>query len=329
MKLSPVQILDIVHNSLFTSVTPEGEVRFYRFSDKQQKYYHSVNEGHGITCYTTAGVMLDFISDTDTLSFVAEFSGENSQKSNTFDLLIDGVLCQSQSTDSFAECTFSFTLPQGEHRITVVLPWNVATVLRDITIDDGAFVQEVEKGLRIMTLGDSITQGYYADHPVGTYATRTALELNAEILNQGVGGFAFHKDSLDNELCWQPDLIIVAYGTNDYSHYDDFETFQIRSKAYMDRLAELYPDTKILGITPIYRNDEGMRSRLHAKDYTFTEASNYLKALYGTYPNVTVLEGLSFYPRTPDFFVSDYLHPNDLGFAWYAQAVIKTIKEML
>lgn len=329
MKLSPEQILDIVHNTLFTSVTPDAEVQFYRFSATQQAAYAARKSSFGEKCYASASVMLDFVTDSQALSLAAKFEVGSSNKIWAIDLMIDGVLCQHTSGEGWGDFEFSFALPEGVKRVTVVFPWSVRTTLKNIEISDDAFILPLEKQLRILSIGDSITQGYFADHPCATYVTRTALELNAEVLNQGIGGYQFFEESLDGELCWQPDIITLAYGTNDYSHNDSFDIFKKQVETYVAKLVKLYPDTPILGITPIYRDEAKLIEKAAKKGYTFFEAVDYIKSVYAKYDQITVLDGLSFFPHPAEFFKPDWLHPNDLGFSYYADALQKAIKEMV
>ncbi|MBR5783340.1 MAG: SGNH/GDSL hydrolase family protein [Clostridia bacterium] len=329
MLLKPDQILDIVHGTLFTSVSPEGETRFYRFSSKQQKAYADRSESFGLKCYASSGVMLDFITDSDTLSFTAELSKATTNELSAIDLLIDGGIFQTVRFDDYGIKKIGFTLPMGEHRITVVLPWNSVTVLRDIALSDGAYILPVEKAVRILALGDSITQGYTASYPSASYVSRYTLALNAEVLNQGIGGYKFYEESIDEELGWQPDIITLAYGTNDYSVNDSFSDFINYAETYIEKLTRAFPDTPILGITPIFCGEEKRKIKEQTKDYTFEDAIQKLDEIYARYPQIKVLDGISFYPHPIDFFMPDWLHPNDIGFSYYAEAVIKALKEML
>ena len=329
MKLTPDQILDIVHNTLFTSVTPEGKVNFYRFSVTQQKAYAGRSENFGQKCYASAGVMLDMITDSDLISFQAEFGVGSSRKYAVIDLLVDGVLVETYRKDSLGTDHISFHLPQGEHRITLVLPWSATTTLWDLTLSDGASLLPVEKNPRILALGDSITQGYISEHPSCSYVSHYALALDAEVLNQGIGGYEFFKESVDPELGWQPDIITLAYGTNDYSHNNSLAVFTEQVKSYVEALVSAFPGTPVLAITPIYRSEETRKIKELDKDYTFEDAINKLHEIYAAYPQIRVLDGMSFYPHPIDFFAPDWLHPNDLGFAYYGQAVTNALKEML
>ncbi|MDO4488011.1 MAG: SGNH/GDSL hydrolase family protein [Eubacteriales bacterium] len=154
--------------------------------------------------------------------------------------------------------------------------------------------------------------------------------LNAEILNQAIGGYWFEGASLDDELkSLKPDLITVAYGTNDYSLSETLEIFINGARGFMDRLTEIFPDTPVLAIMPIWRADRKFHDRSRMLDYSSTDAFAALREMYAGYSNVTVLED-TYFPTSPDFLNSeDRLHPNDLGFTFYADAVTDASKKLL
>ncbi len=329
MKITAPDILDLVHGSLHTAVTAEGEVRFARFTEEQKKAYFAFNEDFGKKCNSTAGVTLEFFSDTDHFSFDAEFEPCTSRHEPLIDLSVDGLLYDSKGVSDYGKYHFSFTLPKGEHRITLTLPWRCITRLSELTVDDGASLTPVEKCQRILALGDSITQGSVSDHPSMTYVSLMAQALEAEVINQGIGGYQFLKESLSGAPDWLPDVITLAYGTNDFSCIHRKDAFKAQVQEYVKTLVATYPNTPILAITPIYRGDLPTQTIIEGKDYTFMDAMEILKDIYKEYPQITVLEGLRFFPQHQDFFVPDYLHPNDLGFIFYARAVEQAIKEIL
>ncbi len=326
MNIEPYDILDLVHGALYTAVTEEGQVRFARFTEQQKENYALKNFAH--KCDGSSGITLDFYSDTNRFSFEAELSRAASRLCGDFDLWVDGVFVDSIQVAIDCCSNISFDLPQGEHRITLYLPWSSITVLRNLEIDDGATLTPVEKGMRILALGDSITQGSIAAHPSMTYVNSVARRLNAEVLNQGIGGYQFLKESLLGAPDWQPDLITLAYGTNDFSLISSANEYKAQVRTYMQTLTASYPDTPILAITPIYRGDMSINTIIKDKDYTFLDAMDILRGVFAEFEQVEVLDGLSFFPHHADFFAPDFLHPNDLGFSLYAQAVSDKILKM-
>ena len=329
MKIEPFDLLDLVHGTLHTALTEEGELRFARFTEKQKEGYRSAAAQFALKCDGTPGVLLDFFSDTNHLTFEAKFTKTTSHDFAVFDLLVDNALLDSVRFEGYEPRQVSFTLPAGAHRITLFLPWSTGTVLRNLQIDDKAFINPVEKSMRILALGDSITQGSVAQHPSLTYVSTVTRLLNAEVLNQGIGGYQFFKESLADAPDWQPDLITLAYGTNDFSTIHTAAEYETQVREYMDTLTAAYPTTPILAITPIWRNDLPIDTLTRDKDYTFTDAMAILRRVFAEYEQVSVLDGLSFFPHHTDFLLPDRVHPNDTGFLIYGQAVVDKIKDLI
>ena len=180
-----------------------------------------------------------------------------------------------------------------------------------------------------MCFGDSITQGYIAKYPSLSYVNRTVSALDAEVINQGIGGYVFNEAVIDDSILpCKPDIITVAYGTNDYSRYETIEEYGEQSGKYIQKLAALFPDTPIVGLLPIYRNDENHNARKLYRTYSLDDARKLLREQYTAIPNGYVLEETGI-AHLSDFYASDYLHPNDLGFGLMAQGVIRKLQAIL
>ena len=150
--------------------------------------------------------------------------------------------------------------------------------------------------------------------------------LDAEVLNQGVGGYCFYEKSLTEPIPYAPDLILLAYGTNDYSGVETTAAYEARLRGYMKRLAELFPGVPVLQLLPIWRNDLSFHYKEKARDYTLEDARNIIRRVAAEYPNITVADVNM--PQDQDFFAPDWVHPNDLGFQIFGERVIEQIREM-
>ena len=128
--------------------------------------------------------------------------------------------------------------------------------------------------LKINFLGDSITEGFYADTKQTSYVGRFQTQYpNATIRNYGVGG-----SCISNKCVWSSedmrarakrmetdvDLIVIYGGTNDFHCMTPLGTPEDRTAdtffgAYnllLDDLFERYPNTKIVLCTILPRFDE-------------------------------------------------------------------------
>ena len=115
---------------------------------------------------------------------------------------------------------------------------------------------------------------------------------------------------------------------NDYSKYETAEEYRLHSGRYIQKLAELFPDTKILGILPLYRNDENHQMRKLYRSYSLDDARAILRSQYEALPNGYVLEETGI-PHIPQVYAPDYLHPNEFGFSIMAQGVIGKLQQIL
>ena len=320
--------LDLVHNALFTW-SDESGLQFSRFSE-QQKVAYAKRSGTRFAQHVTgaSNITLEMITDSDVLAFDISLCESSSGRFTAIDFLVDGVLYDSVSfAHPYRKTSVCFKAPSGTHRLTVYFPWCAAGKIQNLAVAENSFVMPTEKSVRILALGDSITQGYLSRHPSLSYIGRITETMNAEVLNQGIGGYRFFAESLCDDVAFYPDVITLAYGTNDYTFVETEAEFVRYAVTYLKRLNLLYPDTPVLMITPIYRQDQDLVLVKH--NYSFERATALLKECAKPYSNITVLEGLSFFPHHTDFLSEDRLHPNDLGFSLYAQAVEGALKNIL
>ena len=327
MYLNHEQIIPFVHNALGTQIDDQNRLRFLRFTPEQTADYGLDGDHFPIRCRASANVTLDFITDAEWFGFEYDLLPGSSQPFYSFDLFVDGVLTDSRMSDGFSSSGVLFELPIGTHRVTLFFPWSAEVMLKNMAVSDGAKTAAVPpKKLHILAIGDSITQGYIAKHPGYTWVGKLTRELDAEVLNLGVGGYGFLINSLNHPIPWKPDLIILAYGTNDYGRESCKESFHRCASGYVARLIEVFPSVPILMAMPVYRHDSKHLFREKSKDYTLEEARQILREIASFYPQITVLED-THYPHAPDFFAPDFLHPNDLGFQIHGEKILQTIKE--
>ena len=138
------------------------------------------------------------------------------------------------------------------------------------------------------------------------------------ILDQGIGGYRFEAKDLMKVEGFEPDKIIVFLGTN---YYECVETYDYESAAFdfYKRLSEIYPTTKILAITPIFRTRDMDIDR-------FMWCINTIKRACALYPNIIVADGLDLMPNVEEC-LSDGVHPNTYGSEMIAQNLARFIRE--
>lgn len=329
MKLNPSQLGAIIHNVLSYNFDDNGSLQFHRFTGQQEDTYAAQSQDWAMKTRASASVSFDFITDSDFLTLKFDLYPGSSQKWGSIDLYVDGVFHDSRCAEDLSIKLAGFSLPQGEHRVTVYFPWSACTVVNEVHLSDGARVIPVEKKLKMLCLGDSITQGYLSKYASLSYVNQTTRALNAEVVNQGIGGYYFHEATIDESLCvYQPDIITVAYGTNDYSRHETAGEYAQQAEKYIQKLGALFPDAKIVGILPIYRNDKNHQVRKLYRSYSLDDARRLLRNMYLALPNGYVIEETGI-AHIPQAYGADYLHPNEFGFSLMSQGVIRKLQELI
>ena len=329
MKLNASQLDKIIHNALCVSYDEKGGLHLCRFSESQRQTYARESEDWVPKTLSGASMTLDFVTDSDFITLKFDLFPASSQKWGSIDFYVDGVFYGNRYADDLSIKLAGFSLPAGEHRVTVYLPWSAQTVIHEVHLSDGASVIPVEKTLKILCFGDSITQGYTSRYASLSYVNQVSRWFDAEVVNQGIGGYYFNEATLDESLlAYQPDLITVAYGTNDYSRYETAEEYARASERYIRKLSSLFPNTKIVGILPIYRNDQNHQVRKLYRSYSLEDARNILRSQYEALPNGYVIEETGI-PHIPQAYAPDFLHPNEFGFSLMSQGIIKKLQTIL
>ncbi len=325
MKLTLDQIRAITHGAL-TVAEVDGGFCFARFSPRQQAYYDMTHPDFGKKAHATSGVRLEFLTDSDHLSFTYTVSSASSRPFCFFDVSVDGVLLLHHGEEQLQTSTdtVSLALPAGTHRVAVYLPCLFRAVLSNVTLDDGATLTPVERSCRLLCFGDSITQGYDAHFPSQCYTNLLADLLDAEMVDQGIGGERFCPDLLDKEMNFDPDIITVAYGTNDWRHSKQDRMAEAAREFYR-RLRALYPTARIFAITPTWRGDLDLVTEAGS----FAEGTAIVREAALAQPGITVIDGMGLVPHVAEVFDDSYLHPSDLGFRFYADALFAQIKKSL
>ena len=193
--------------------------------------------------------------------------------------------------------------------------------MKRFSFPDGSTVRPVEKKRRMLCYGDSITQGYETRHPSFSYPNQLADALDAEMVNKGVGADVFNPRLADTPDAKTPDIITVAYGTNNWAHP---ELGDLKSSAteFFSILARRYPETPVYAILPVWRNDFDRVTAVGS----FADAAEIIRAAAGLHKRSHVIDGWKLLPHLPEC-VTDGLHPNDLGFVLMTRGLLREISE--
>lgn len=334
MKLNLMQIQAITSGAVRVEQDQTG-IRFFRFTEEQDRLYRERNSGFHMKSQATSGVRLRFETDSASLAICMTPTPGSSRTYYAMDLFVNGIRQESiqnfESDEMIPDYTRislslervykQFQLGAGKKEVDLYLPWSVGITLHELSLDEGAWIQPLKAGKKMLCFGDSITQGYDALHPSAKYTSRLANALNAEEYNKAIGGEIFFPELADAREDFEPDYITVAYGTNDWSGHSR-ERFLRCCTAFYRNLNRNYPNAKIFAITPIWRKDLNT-----VKEFgPFETVEEIIRQVVAPFENITVIRGFEFVPENEALYADLRLHPNDAGFDCYFKRLLAEIR---
>ncbi len=339
MKLTNEQIKTLLTGAVHTEEA-DGALCPYRFTAEQLELYLNHRPRFGKRPMSTAGIRLNFKTDSTNMFLKLSLNTGASRRYYSVDVFVDGK--PHDYMDNFSDQELpevyitgeyplginskNFSLGDGTKTVTVYFPWSCSTEILEMSLDDGAYFEPVKRTKKLLAFGDSITQGYDALRPSNRYASKLADLLDAEETNKGVGGEIFVPDLVELREDFDPDYITVAYGTNDWGKFDAPAVLPENCKKFYETVSRLYPYAQIFAITPIWRADHATKEVPFG---SFEKVAELIREVTKDLPNVTVLDGFSFVPADSKYFADLRLHPNDEGFAYYAEHLYSALKEHL
>ena len=303
----------------------ENGVKFFRMTQKQALAF--TNHSADLTKKTsaTAGIFLDFYTDSDFFAFAYDNAEHGASRPwYYFELLIDGesVALIGEENAERKKGEFFKELKKGVKRITLVFPCLFSARLVKVELSDGATITPVKKKNKILFFGDSITQGYDSKCPSENYVNRILLKTDSEGRNLAIGAACFWADTIPDDYDFNPDFVFVAYGTNDWNYKTAFTEFKQDCTAYFEKLNRLYGEKPFFVILPIWRSN--YMENHPVGDYEKVRST--IAEISSSYKNVTVIDLWDTLPHELSLF-TDGLHPNEKGFAVYAEAVLKALRD--
>ena len=310
MKLTNEQLKSLYHGALWFD-EEDGYLRSYQHTKEQIAYFKEVSDFWYERCTASSSKTLEFVTEATNCSFKYKLLWIGS--TDSVELWADGQAIQIYYINEMhGEGELVFELPEGKKQVTIYLPADATIGLKDFFID-GEY-EIIEKKEKVLWMGDSITQGFGPLRSAHTYVSVANRLLNYEVLNQGIGGYVYDKNVLQQMGDYKPDKIIISMGTNQFGteSMDGIEEYYVRLK-------ELYGDTPVLCILPLWRGDvpDGLP--------TLIKFCNNLKAIVEKYDNITVVEGFKLVPHLPEYYL-DKLHPNGLGSEVYGRNLVLAIQ---
>ena len=309
MTLSLDQIKSVAIGTVNIFQDDKG-IHFKRFTENQLRFFQEKSEQFRARSNCTAGCQLSFYTNSNML-MIESVSGLK------YEVLVDGLPIHFFQVDGARK--LPVTLPGGRKHVVISLPNYSEGVLSCIRLDEGAYVAPYTYHKKFLFLGDSITQGNQSSRDSFCYAYRISRFFDAQILNLGVGGSYMMSETLE-DVGYDPDVVFIAYGTNDYSCMESLDALESACAAYFDKVKELYGNKKIFYISPVWRADGAMIRKTGTLD-DCREA--FIRQCHAH--GICHIDGYALVPHNAFYFNDGFLHPNDLGFSLYAENLIKQI----
>ena len=330
MKLSIEQLRSMTQGAVRVFEI-DGSVCFRRFTDEQEELYRISNEEFWKKTFSTAGIKLCFETNSEIMNLSVLALESTSRTYFSIDVFSDDQFVgaiENHTEDGLAgdytEVRFplghfekEFVLGSGMKTVTIYLPWSVELRIESLCLDDQAEIIPVKSEKTLLVFGDSITHGYDAVHPVNRYAAQAARALQAEEYNKAIGGEVFFPELAEAKENFDPDYVLVAYGTNDWG-LTTWDKFSKNCREFYKILAEQYPKANIYALAPIWRKDfEEVRECCD-----FRQVAAYIHEVTKPYSNIKVIDCFDFVPKEERYFADFKLHPNDKGFEHYGKNLI-------
>ena len=291
MILSNAELLDHLYGYIRFEEA-EGYIFPKRFTKKQRDIV--VSRKFSPKQNATSSMFIEFFTDANEISFDFFICPGSTKECFNIDVLENGINTFNYHHDASDEKgRLLINLENtGEKLVTIYLPNLAGIGIKNFCVSGN--IKKHQRTLKILALGDSITQGYITQHPYATYVNMLAKSLNAYVLNQAIGGDVFFDGNLD-----------------------DFN--------YFEKLRKIYPNKKIFALLPIFRG--GIKGDIR-NGYSLEDIRCQIKAA-AEKNNIIVINCKNFIHHHKDYFWDKTLHPNELGFVFYAQGLLKEMEKHL
>lgn len=275
--------------------------------------FYSDSEARVIRARSASGVRVAFMTDAVEMTYSFTCGG-CARKIFTTDVVING-----EKSTLEGEGLHKITMEPGEKSVVIHLPHLIIVNDLEIALNDGAFVKEMAlKEKKLLICGDSILQGMTCTTPTKAVGTLLAEKLDVEFHNTSVGGAEMRFEPVEQTLTLGGDAVVVCFGINDAAHGVAHDLFRERTRRVLELLKDFSGKSFIIVPIPNMNVDAESREAL----------CRIIREEQRAFPEVTIIEGASFYPACNEFFV-DGTHPNDEGMKIYAEALAEIIAPVL
>ena len=328
MILNFEQIQSITQGAERVEKLPDG-YHFYRFRDGEAPPKLGPD--------TDAGIQMYFKTDAEALRLkVRVFDEYCARRYFSFDVFSDEERIGSLRNFPDEDINIDFTeikYPQGSFEgdfplvdknavIRIVFPNTVTAEVEEIELVGASYVTPFKWDKILLAHGDSITHGMDGIFASNTYISKLAYALGCELYNKGIGGAKYNPALVESKADYVPDYITVAYGTNDWWMTTEADMRE-KCREFLSRLLCQYPTAKIFVLSPIWR-----RNYLDEREFgDFFRVELVIKEICQELGGLIFIRGWDLVPHDASCFGDTILHPNDKGYGYYYENLLKEIKK--
>ncbi len=304
-------------------IEENGVLAPLRFGRYLREHVYGVGNRFHVKMTQSAGIVCRFTTTSKSLAFT--YAVELESDLHCFDVWVNGIFLSHTLCETLTG-RIEVALPFERSQVEIYFPSHREGRIFDVTLDDGAeFSLPVSPKYRILFKGDSITNGSTTRFTSMGYTHQVARALDAHIINQGIGGEEFNPCAVDQDLKIDPDLVVLAFGTNDWAHAPSHVQMVANVNGFLAGLRDFYPEKKIVMILPIWRADH---ERLKPPTGTFEGMREVLCTAAERF-GIPTIDGLSLVPHVTEVFADKRLHPDEFGFQFYAENLVPHLKKIL
>jgi len=216
-----------------------------------------------------------------------------------------------------------FRLPQRLRRLAMT--HGVSFTLLFIWAFTAPLTIAAAEPLKIVALGDSLTEGYHLpksqSYPAQLQAMLREAGVAVVIENHGISGdtTAGGRARLPKVLAAEPDMVIVALGANDFLRGIPPAAARANLQAIVKELTDQHIPTLLIGIQVPSNLGPAYKQQF---DAIFTD-------LAARYPVTLHYDFLKNVAGKASLNLSDGMHPNEAGYKIVAQNLLPVVQQML
>lgn len=322
-----------------------AEYGFYRMTQAERDYIRPVNDGEAWLGEHSAGIGLQFETDSAQLFVHVKnrskfdmtnmtLTGQTGVDLYVYDEGLKRYRLHEVARGGFGDSEYEFSLghytdlPKQKRKYLMYLPLYMSVLELKIGLDEDVAVAPThfENKERICVYGTSITQGCSASRPGMAYTNILSRRLNREVLNFGFSGSAFMEEEMGEILGKRRmDLLIVDAEPN--AGCDD--RMKRNAEKFLDAFFRNNPSCPVvLYSRMLFALDTYDTNRVAMREFYKEFLKNLARKYRKKGKKVYFADGSKALGDEYTEWTADGVHPDDVGMTYLADSYEKTIKRV-